>query len=101
MGSRAGSGRSLRPARRRPPARRGRRSGTQLRDVAFARVLVVSPPQELGSVPDPPAGYVIEGHLHDQFRAKALPDQLLVGLPAARLARAALVGPVRLELVEQ
>src|SRR6185436_15547399 len=88
-----------------PTRRRGRRagpeSGAQLRDMAFARVLVVPPAQQLGSVADALAGYVIERHLHDQLRPQSLPDELLVGLPAARLARAALARPVRLQLAEQ
>src|SRR5688500_16369041 len=69
--------------------------------MAFARLLVVPPAKELCPVPDPLAGYVVEGDLDDELGAQPLPHQLLVGLPAARLARPALVGAVRLELREQ
>ena len=47
------------------------------------------------------AGDVVEGDLDDELGAQPLPDELLVGLPAARLAGAALAGPVRLEQVDQ
>src|SRR4051812_30957575 len=69
--------------------------------MAFARVLVVPPAQQLCAVPDALAGYVIERHLYNQLRTKALPHELLVRLPPARLPRAALTRPVRLQLFEQ
>ena len=48
-------------------------------------------------MPDPVAGDVVEGDLHHQLGAEPLPHELLVGLPAARLAGAALVRAVGLE----
>ena len=46
-------------------------------------------------------GDVVEGDLDDELGAQALPDELLVGLPAARLARAPLAGAVGLEQLQQ
>src|SRR4051794_4943310 len=69
--------------------------------MAFARVLVVPPAQELRPVSDALAGYVIERHLYNQLRTKALPHELLVRLPPARLPGAALTRSVGLELRQQ
>src|ERR671925_398545 len=81
--------------------RNGRTSLPQLRDLALPRLLVRPPSEELRSVADSAAGDVVEGHLAHELRAQALPDQLLLRLPAARLARAALVRAVGLEQLEQ
>src|SRR3954470_19656890 len=60
---------------------------TQLRaellHTALPRLLVGAPALELGAVADATAGDVIEGDLDDELRSQALPDELLVGLPAA------------------
>src|SRR5215211_2705818 len=69
--------------------------------MAFARVLVVPPAHQLCAVPDALAGDVIERHLYDQLGTKALPHELLLRLPAARLSGAALTRSVGLELPEQ
>ena len=50
---------------------------------------------------DPLPGDVVVADLDDQLGAQALPGELLVGLPAALLALAALAGPVGLEQVDQ
>ena len=50
---------------------------------------------------DPLPGDVVEGDLAHELRAQALPHELLVGLPAARLAGAALAGAVGLEQLDQ
>src|SRR3954454_12518199 len=73
----------------------------ELVDQALVRVLVRAPAQEARAVPDAVAGDVVEGDLADELRPQPLPDQLLVRLPAARLAGAALVGAVGLELSDQ
>src|SRR5215210_139465 len=69
--------------------------------MALAGVLVVAPADELGAVAYSVAGDVVEADLHDQLGSKSLPDELLLGLPAARLARAALAGPVGLQQLDQ
>src|SRR5919109_1288503 len=81
--------------------RNGRTSLPQLGDLALPRLLVRPPSDELRSVADSAAGDVVEGHLADELRAQPLPDQLLLRLPAAWLARAALVRAVGLEQLEQ
>src|SRR5215218_858691 len=73
----------------------------ELRDEAVLGRFVLPPAQELGAVADAAARDVVEGHLADELGAEALPDELLLGLPAARLAGAPLVGAVRLEQLEQ
>src|SRR4051794_36024977 len=73
----------------------------QLLHQALARLLVVAPAKEPRAVADAVAGDVVEGDLADELGPQPLPDELLVGLPAARLARALLVGPVGLEDAEQ
>src|SRR5258706_16005557 len=89
-----GRSRAERPHRPRGPRERSRR---QLVQLALVRVLVVAPADELGAVADAVPGDVVEVHLDDQLRSQALPHQLLIGLPAAPLAPAALAGPVRAE----
>src|SRR5687767_5624617 len=69
--------------------------------MALARILVVAPADELRAVAYAVTGDVVEADLDNELGAEALPDQLLLGLPAARLARAALAGAVRLEQAEQ
>src|SRR3954454_20755816 len=70
-------------------------SATELLHPALQRLLVRPPPLELATVPDPVPGDVVEVHLAHELGAEALPYELLVGLPAARLARASLIGPIR------
>src|SRR4051794_23141696 len=78
---------------------------TQLRaellHTALVRVLIGAPALELGAVAYAVAADVIEGDLDDQLRSQPLPDELLVGLPAAGLAGAALVGPVGLQRLDE
>src|SRR3954453_5391212 len=73
----------------------------ELVDQALVRILVGAPAHEARAVADPVAGDVVERDLADELRPQPLPDELLVGLPATRLARGAPVRPVRLELVDQ
>src|SRR4051794_23373764 len=77
------------------------RSGQQLVHAAFTRILVGPPAHEARAMADPLPCDVLERDLAHELGPQPLPDQLLVGLPAARLALAALVGAVRLELVDQ
>src|SRR4051812_14431764 len=81
--------------------RRDRKSRSELLHPGVLRIPVRSPAQEARAVADPVARYVVERDLHDQLRAQPLPDKLLVGLPAARLPGAALVGPVGLQVIDQ
>src|SRR3954465_12276934 len=78
---------------------------TQLRAKLFhsalPRLLVGPPALELGAVAYAVAADVIEGDLDDELRSQSLPDELLVRLPAAGLAGAALAGHVRLQGVDQ
>src|SRR5918992_2093023 len=102
-GCRVGSGSSLPPAhlrkRARPPARPPLRP--QLRQHALAGLLVRPPSGELRPVADPVTCYVVELDLAYQLGPEALPHELLLRLPPARLARAALARPVRLQQLQQ
>src|SRR5919107_4743506 len=69
--------------------------------MALVRVLVVAPAHELRAVAYAVAGDVVEPDLYDQLRTETLPDELLLGLPAAGLARPALAGAVGLEQLDQ
>src|SRR5439155_7550260 len=73
----------------------------QLVELALLRRLVVAPALELRSVADAVARDVVELDLADELRSQPLPHELLLRLPAARLAGAALAGAVRLEQLEQ
>src|SRR3954453_13836843 len=90
-----------RAVRHRPPAAPAGPSAPQLLQRALARLLVLAPAHELGPVPDPVARDVVEVDLDDQLWAQALPDELFLRLPAARLAAAAFAGPVGLEDLEE
>src|SRR4051794_2628392 len=85
----------------RPPPAPGGSSPPQLLQRALARLLVLAPAHELRAVADAVARDVIEVHLDHELRTQALPDELLVRLPAARLAAAALAGPVGLEETDE
>src|SRR5260221_6315041 len=73
----------------------------QLIEGALARFLVVAKAHEPRPVADPIPRDVVELHLHHQLRPEPLPDQLLVRLPAARLAASALAPPVPLPEADQ
>src|SRR4051794_8434999 len=77
------------------------RSPPELVHRALARLLVLAPALELRPVADAVARDVVERDLAHELRPEPLPHELLVGLPAGRLARAPLPGAVRLEEAEQ
>ena len=81
-GGRRGERRGL--SRRHQPRRR--RLDPQLVDRALLGRLVVAPADELRPVADAVAGHVVEVDLADELGPQAVPLQLLVGLPATRLA---------------
>src|SRR4051812_1057732 len=85
----------------RPPPARGGSSAPQLLQRALPRLLVLTPAHELRAVADAVARDVVEVHFDHQLGTQSLPHELLVGLPAARLAAAALAGPVRLEETDE
>ena len=68
---------------------------------ALLRLLVLAPAHELRAVADPVAGDVVEVDLDHELQAQALPHELFVGLPAARLPMALLAGAVGLEEAQQ
>src|SRR4051794_9893789 len=86
-----------RAARPRPRAARRGCLPAQLLERALARVLVLAPAHELRAMADAVARDVVEVDLDYELWPQALPHEFLVGLPATRLAAAALVRPVWLE----
>ena len=61
-------------------------SARQLPTPALPRRLVLAPAQQLRPMPDAPAADVVEGDLDHQLGPQRDPLQLLVALPAARVA---------------
>src|SRR4051794_36456965 len=87
--------------RLRAPAGRSGLSPSELLHRALTRLFVLAPANELGAVADAVARDVVKVDLDHEFGPQPLPHELLVGLPATRLAAAALAGAVRLEEADQ
>src|SRR4051812_21012640 len=86
-----------------PPARRRLVVGSrpELVHRALARLLILAPALELRPVADAVARDVVKRDLAHELGPEPLPHELLVGLPARRLARAPLPGAIGLEEAEQ
>src|SRR3954469_5675649 len=77
------------------PERTAGGSAQQLIDPALGRRLVLTPPRDLGPVPDPVVARVVELDLDDDLGAELDPFQLAVAGPAGRVAHPSLAGLVR------
>ena len=84
-----------------PAATPGGSRSAQLVEQALARRLVLAPAEDLRAVADPPVARVVVADLDDQLGPQRDPLELALGLPAARLAAAALAGLVGGQLARE
>src|ERR1700722_15014461 len=75
--------------------------GLHLRQRAVARGLVLAPAEDLGAMPDAAVGRVVKRDLEEDRAPQRDPLNLLLGLPAARVAVAADAGLIRRQPIDQ